>query len=264
MTRAKTLLRRTVRLVVMVPVAALLCHPSPAGAQSLGAASSFAVLGGSAVTAAAGATIIGDLGVATGTSITGFPPGIVVPPFGIHNNDPAANAARLAADALYTSLSPGSCPTPSNPVLSGATFTPGTYCFSSSALLSSGSPLTLNGGGTYIFQVGSSLTADTNSTVVLNGVNPCNVFWQMGTGSATLNGVNFAGNVVANASITLGSNAILNGRALARAAVTMESANTVVGCGGAPVPTLSQWAMIGLAALLALVGLAAMRRRATA
>ena len=62
MLRASTRLRRTVRLAVMVALAALLYDPSPAlaaVAPDLGAAEDFAVLGGSAVTCT-DSLVIGD------------------------------------------------------------------------------------------------------------------------------------------------------------------------------------------------------------
>src|SRR4029077_1859752 len=97
---------------------------------------------------------------------------------------------------------------------------------------------------------------------------PCNIYWRVGT-SATLNGVNFRGTVIADASITLGSSANLEGRALAgtgaTGAVTMAGpgGNTIGGCSvtGAGVPTLSTWAMIALSLLLALAGALALRGR---
>jgi type VI secretion system secreted protein VgrG len=115
----------------------------------------------------------------------------------------------------------------------------------------------------YVFKVASSLTTNVNSTVTLVGVDPCNVFWQV-TSGATLNGVNFVGNVVAQAGVTVGSNATLTGRALTTSlgSVTMAGSNTIGGCSGsipAPVPTLSQWAMIGLTILLMVSGFVALR-----
>src|SRR6185436_18758049 len=43
----------------------------------LGAADSFAVLGGTAVTATGSAVISGNVGVSPGTAVTGFPPAVV-------------------------------------------------------------------------------------------------------------------------------------------------------------------------------------------
>jgi hypothetical protein len=232
--------RKHLSVWAIVGLAALLYVPSPAWAQSLGSASSFAVLGGAAVTAAGGVgTIItGDVGVSPGTSITGFPPAVVAPGFFIHPNDAVAIAAQSSVGTLYASLVSASCAAPSLAQLSGATFTPGTYCFSSTADLAATGVLTLNGSGTYIFQVGSALTANVNSSVSLQGgANACSVFWQV-TSAATLNGVNFAGNVVALSGVTVGVGARLTGRALVRPAgpVTMAGGNAVGGCSASGVP----------------------------
>lgn len=85
---------------------AALCGSSQAAAQTIGAAQSFAVVGGTAVTAAgAGTTITGDVGVSPGTSITGFPgSATIAPPFETHANDSSAVAAQAAATSLYATL----------------------------------------------------------------------------------------------------------------------------------------------------------------
>jgi type VI secretion system secreted protein VgrG len=215
----------------------LLCGTSPVLAQSTGAAQSFAVLGGTTVTAGGTGTVItGDVGVSPGTSITGFPASaVVVTPFGIHANDGAAIAAQSSATALYTSLAATGGATPLGAELGGVPLGPGVYSFSSTANIAATTTLTLSGAGVYIFQVGSALTANVGSNVLLlNGASACNIFWQV-TSAATLNGVTFAGTVVAQAGITLGVGAALNGRALATAAgaVTMSGGNTVGGCNAA-------------------------------
>jgi hypothetical protein len=215
----------------------LLCGTSPVLAQSTGAAQSFAVLGGTTVTAGGTGTVItGDVGVSPGTSITGFPgSAVVVTPFGTHANDGAAIAAQSSATALYTSLAMTGGATPLGAELGGVPLGPGVYSFSSTANIAATTTLTLSGAGVYIFQVGSALTANVGSNVLLlNGATACNIFWQV-TSAATLNGVTFAGTVVAQAGITLGVGAALNGRALATAAgaVTMSGGNTVGGCNAA-------------------------------
>jgi hypothetical protein len=217
--------------------AMLLWGASPALAQSPGAAQSFAVLGGTTVTAAGTGTVItGDVGVSPGTSITGFPASaVVLPPFGIHANDGAAIAAQASATALYSTLAATGGATPLGAELGGVTLGPGVYSFSSTANIAGTTTLTLSGAGVYIFQVGSAVTANVGSNVLLlNGATACNIFWQV-TSAATLNGVTFAGTVVAQAGITLGVGAALNGRALATAAgaVTMSGGNTVGGCSAA-------------------------------
>jgi uncharacterized repeat protein (TIGR01451 family) len=128
--------------------------------------------------------------------------------------------------------------------LNGVTVGPGTYCFSSTADLAANGTFTLNGAGTYIFQVGSALTANVLSNVLLtNGADACNVFWQV-TSLATLNGSTFAGNVVAQAGVHIGAGTAilpvdLAGRALATAAgdVTLAGFDTIEGCSTAFTPT---------------------------
>lgn len=218
----------------MAGFAALLAGAAPVAAQSLGSAQSYAVLGGTTVTAAGtGSTINGDVGVSPGTSITGFPAGAtILPPFSTHANDGSAIAAQAATAALYTTLAGTGGATAIGPELGGVVLTPGTYAFSTTANIAAGTTLTLTGAGNYIFKVGSALTANVLSNVLLvNGATACNVFWQV-TSAATLNGATFSGNVVAQAGVTLGVGASLSGRALTTAAgaVTLSGGNVVGGC----------------------------------
>lgn len=254
---------------------AMLCVPTMAVAQTLGAAQSFAVEGQAGVTAAGGAgTIInGDVGSSPSASITGFPPAVVLLPYGLHFNDAAAIAAQAADVALFTELNTGPCTDTVGAQMSAVTFGPGVHCFSSTADLAASGVMTLSGNGLYIFRVGSALTANVLSTVSFAGVDACNVFWRV-TDAATLNGVNFVGTVVAQAGVTLGVNAQLAGRALATVGpVTLSGVNTIGGCSaltpapggtggsGSPVPTLPTVSIIGLTLLLGLTGLTVMRRR---
>jgi hypothetical protein len=110
--------------------------------------------------------------------------------------------------------------------------------------LASTGTLTLTGSGSdiFIFRAASSLVANTLSNVVLVGVDPCNVFWQVTT-LATLNGDTFAGTVVAQTGVHLGAGTTtvpvsLTGRALAAAGgdVTLAGFDTVGGCSAAGTP----------------------------
>ena len=264
--------------------AALLFFAAPSLAQvapSLGQATSFSVLGATAVTNTGPSVVTGDLGISPGTaaSITGFPPGIVTGT--THAADAVALQAQNDTTTAYNSLAGQAC-LPANDLtgtdLGGLTLTPGVYCFSSSAGLTG--TLTLDARGNpnavFIFQIGSTLTTASSSAVlVTNGGSSCNVFWQVGS-SATLGTTSaFAGNILALTSITLTTGSNVTGRTLARTgAVTLDS-NNIGGCasaappppppgaGGSPrqVPTLSEWAMILLTMMLALAGFAALRRR---
>jgi hypothetical protein len=204
----------------------------------LGTASSFAVLGGSTVTSTGLTLLTGDLGVWPGTDITGFGPGVVIGT--IHAGDEVAAQAQSDLTTAYNSLAGLPCNTDlTGQDLGGQTLAPGVYCFSSSAQLTG--TLFLDAGGdpnaVFIFQIASTLTTATNSSVVMiNDAGACNVFWQIGSSATLGTGTVFAGNILAYASITLTTGVSMSGRALARtAAVTMDTDTvSTADCGQGP------------------------------
>lgn len=112
-------------------------------APSLGTAKSFAVLGGSTVTNTGASTVHGNLGVSPGTAVTGFPPGLVIPPGTIHAADAVAAQAQKDVKTAYNQLKGQACNfNLTGQDLGGLTLTPGVYCFSTSAQLTGA--LTLN------------------------------------------------------------------------------------------------------------------------
>jgi Ice-binding-like len=179
-----------------------------------------------------GPTVInGNLGVSPGSAATGFPPGIVVPPGTIHTADAVGAGAQSDNTIAYNALAGQVCNLNlTGQDLGGLTLVPGVYCFSSSAQLTGA--LTLNAQGNpnavFIFQIGSTLTTASNSSVnIINGGSPCNVFWQVGSSAALGTTTSFMGNILALTSITLNTSTRLSGRALAQnGAVTLDS-NTV-------------------------------------
>jgi uncharacterized protein with beta-barrel porin domain len=196
---------------------------------------SFAILGGSTITNTGPSVITGNVGLSPGTAITGFPPGIVVPPSAIFATDATAIQAQIDLFNLYNNLS--AMPTTHDLTgqnLGGLTLTPGVYSFSSSAQLTGN--LTLNGLGnpnaTFIFNIGSTLTtASASSVTLINGAQGSNVFFRVGS-SATLGTTTaFEGEIVALTSITLDTGAdITCGAALAHnGAVTLDD-NTISVC----------------------------------
>ena len=226
-------------LLASMGFAALLHGPSPALAQvSLGSAQSFGVLGTSTVTNTGLTTINGDLGVSPGTAITGFPPGIVIGGT-IHAGDAVAAQAHSDAALAYAALVAARCTTNLTGQVLGnlgtvPTLRPGVYCFNSSAQLTG--TLNLVGGGPWIFQIGSTLTTASGSSVLVNGAQNCNgtnVFWQVGSSATIGTATQFVGNILALISITLNANANVSGNALAlTGAVTMDT-NHVSVCNAA-------------------------------
>ena len=261
--------------------AVLLLACAPAAAQLLGTAAGFAVLGATPSVTNTGASVIsGSVGVWPALSITGFPPGVIVPGTGaLHPGTATAQQAQTDTTAAYLTLA-GLVSAPIAPGLGGQTLTPGVYNAGAANLTGT---LTLNGPGLYVIQATSLTTASgpaASSVSLINGATPCDVWWQVGSSAAIGTFSAMQGNILALTSITIATSASLNGRALARnGTVTMDS-NAITACSGgstpgftvpggplalpgSPVgtPTLSQWAMILLAGLMAIWGLATVRRQ---
>jgi hypothetical protein len=187
---------------------------------SLGVARSFSVLGGATVTNTGPTTLSGDLGVYPGSAITGFPPGLLTPPAATHAADAVAGQAQHDVGSAYDVLAAEPCTSDSSGQdLGERTLTPGVYCFSSEALLSGTLVLDakLDANAVFVFRIVSKLTTASSASVrLINGANPCNVFWQVGSSATVGTGTSFVGNILALTSIALQSGASLNGRALAR------------------------------------------------
>ena len=219
--------------------------------QQLASADAFAILASSTVTNS-GNTVItgGNLGLYPGTSVTGFPPGVVVPPAVQHITDQVANQAEIDAMAAYVYFQalPGATPVLGN--LNGQTLTPGIYS-GGSLDLSVGGTLILSGNGNFIFQISSTLTINVGATVLLtNGALAKNVIWLVGS-SATINtSAVMVGDVVALASVSLGTGASLNGRAIGLTGAVTLLGNAITAPASVtppfPVTTSSVPATIGL------------------
>jgi hypothetical protein len=131
-----------------------------------------------------------------------------------------------------------------------ATFSPGVHCFTSTLQITGGGTWTLdaqnNPNAVFIFKVGSSMTVGGSSVVqLINGAQACNVFWAVQISATVNSSATFVGNILAGTSITALTNAHLFGRALAGAAISLDTNvvdATVCGVGGGacavPAPTI--------------------------
>ncbi|MCZ4099682.1 MULTISPECIES: ice-binding family protein [Streptomyces] len=230
MPNARTLSAWIAALVAAV-MAALMVAMTSSPAQAiatpvpLATADSFAVLSGESVTNTGPSVITGDLGVDPGTSITGFPPGLVN---GVqHSHDGVALQAKSDLVAAYNNAAGQATNGALPPDAGGLRLVPGVYTASSTLHLTG--TLTLDAQGdpnaVWVFQVGSGLTTASASRVLLvNGAAPCNVFWQVGSSATIGTNSTFVGTIMALTSISVTTGASIDGRALARnGSVTLDT-----------------------------------------
>jgi hypothetical protein len=212
---------------------------------NLGQAEEFGILAGVGVSNNAGFSQIHNMnvGISPGvrSSVTGFPPAIVVNGAIYASNDSAAIAAMLAlakqhlTDAyLFAEGATSPAPATVSGDLGGTTLTPGIYKSTSTLLVQSGN-LTLDAQGdanaVWIFQIASDFTTiggAGGSIILSGGAQAKNVFWQTGSSATIGDNTIFKGNVLALTSITMNSNATAEGRMLARnGSVVMTSTNII-------------------------------------
>ena len=222
------------------------CMNARGASVLLGTAGDFAVLAGASISNTGSSVISGGhAGTSPGTAITGFPPGLVTAPHVIHAADAVALQAQSDLTTAYNTAA--GLPVTRNLTgqdLGGMTLTPGVYFFSTSAQLTGTLTLDFEGNSDaeFVFQIGSTLTTASNSSVFSSfaaGVG-CNVFWQIGSSATLGTDTDFKGHILALTSITLNSGASIDGSALARnGSVTLDNNRiTNVNC-GAVVPESS-------------------------
>ena len=217
-------------------------HDGIVATVPLGTAASFAVLAASTVTNSGPTVIHGDLGLDPGTAVTGFPPGTVVGT--IYVADAKALKAQNDLTTAYNNAAGRSGATAVPADIGGRLIKPGVYRAPVSLAITGN--VTLDGEhnpkSVFIFQIPSTLTTATNSSVTLiNGANPCNIFWRVGSSATLKTSSVFVGTILAQASISLGTGTTVRGRLLARTgAVTLLSNIIHIGrcatCNAVPSP----------------------------
>lgn len=231
----------------------------------LGTASGYVVLAGSTVTNTGTTLLTGNLGISPGCALTGAGTMTVTGTTNICN----ANALKAQKDLTTAyiqaqSLKPTGSLTGTD--LGGLTLKSGVYSFTSSADLATGDTLTLEGkpGALFVFQIGSSLTTGSDSSVIFinsltdKPMSDPNIFWQVGSSATLGKGTAFEGNILALTSITLNTGASITcGSALAQnGAVTLQG-NRIGGCagvggggGGTTVPEPGTMGLLGTGMLI--------------
>jgi len=232
------------RSLISLGLAALFALIWPATALAatdpgLASAGNFAVLSGASITNTGPSWITGALG-ASGAGITGFPPGTAGPQ---HVGDGVYTTAETDLTAAYGAAVQPCTADYSGVNLGGKTLGPGVYCQTSGAVPSPTltGTLTLTGGGVYIFLIGTTAAPTTLVTAsgarisLINGAQPCDIFWRVTTSATIATSTTFVGNIMANIGIQMQTGATLNGRALARTAGVTLDTNRIIqpsGCTG--------------------------------
>lgn len=172
-----------------------------------------------------------NVGVAPGSAITGFPPGIITNG-ALHQADAVATQAHADLATAYTNFA-GLVSPPANDLtgadLGGKTLRPGVYHYATEA--TSNGLLTFDAqnmpNARFVIQIGTTLiTSSSSSVALINGADARNIYFQVGSSATLGSGSTFIGNILAYASITTVSGTTLTGRLLAlNGAVTLDTNN---------------------------------------
>ena len=186
----------------------------------------FAVLAGTTITNTGKTVINGDVGLFPGTALTGQKS------LSLNGNAHLADAVANAAKTdLVTSYNGGDASVPATCIpteLGGKTLTPGKYDSGSGTFGITGT-LTLDAKGDpnayFVFNTASTLITATGSNVkLINGANPNNVIWRVGSSATLETYSHFEGRIFALTSITVNTGATVRGQLLARnGAVTLDN-----------------------------------------
>lgn len=207
---------------------------------TLGGCSRFALYGFAGVAGNGDQTVVyGDIG--GHNAITGFGPAPLsrVADMSLYNYyTTPAPAADLCNTDLLTAYNQAMNTTCNNLLpntdLSGLTLAPGVYCTTAGFFRLTAGSLTLSGPGdntgVWLFQTATDVITSTKTQIVLsNGAVPANVFWQVGSSAQLAGTSKFVGTIMAAASVNMGTNVQLIGRALAKtASMTMAGQDSVV------------------------------------
>jgi hypothetical protein len=224
---------RSVTVIALVALLAVFATGTASYASvGLGTAEGFAVLAGQSVTNTGSTVMTGDIGIHPGATdppnnVTGS--GSITLTGTLHDGDAIAEQAKADLVVAYDDAAGRTADSDPGTELGGQTLVGGVY--GSDTLAITGT-LTLDAGGdpdtVWVFQAASTLITASDSRVELvNGAEACNVFWQVGSSATLGTDSSLVGTVMALTSITLDTNATVEGRALARnGSVTMDS-NTI-------------------------------------
>lgn len=232
---AKTGRRSWGRALVATFLAAGALVAAPGGARAaqpvdLGDAEPFAVLAATSVSNTNLTTVTGNLGISPGSTLTGFPPGVVN---GTRHLGNATSAAAMAdAEAVDTELAGRATTATIAPQLGGTTRGPGVYQSTSGSFSLNGT-LTLDAQGdpdaVFVLRASTLTVAQVGNVALTRGAQPDNVFWQFSGNASIGMFATFRGNLLAQGSIAVAWGADVDGRLF-----SLDSSITITGTDGTP------------------------------
>lgn len=215
-------------------LAAVVCAPGAsaddaAAKPQLDAAASYAVVADQAVSSSGATAISGDVGIAASAALTGFPPGTIDGE--VHLADADALQAAGSTTTINQNLKGQPCNSDrSGEDQGGLRLGTAVYCYVEPAFLHGTLRLdALNDpDAVWVFQVAGDYTIDDTAQILLvNGAQPCNVFFEV-TGSIIVGAAaQIAGVFVSDAGIVLGAGARLDGRLFAPQGDVELNTNTI-------------------------------------
>jgi hypothetical protein len=201
--------------------------------QCMGNATTFGVLSSTYTNTVVGTFIDGNLGYTTGPATSPIVIGtthVADAVYAAAGVDQATAQSAANATACTFNFSVGAIDLHSNPF--GTTYPPGVYCIYGAMSIGGGGIIFLNGTGIHLFKSTGAFTTSPNSQVILNGTDPCDVFWYPGfpTSAATTLGANtvMVGTIIDPAGITVGSTTDWIGRALAFGGTVTTDVDTII------------------------------------
>jgi hypothetical protein len=215
----------TAALIVLLCLAITAANAT--NCPNLRSAANFTVFAYMGLTSGGKSVITGIIGVCALSPVTGFPPGNATG--GIEVATTATKQAQIDETSAYTYCK-GLTYTKilTNTDLANQTLAPGVYQFASTAAISAGGTLTLNGAGVYIFQIGSAITTGAGCKIVLTGGAKAGcIFWQVGSSVTHGASSTFIGNILAYTSVTFGAGVTYEGSVYAQTGDITLSDDTI-------------------------------------
>lgn len=107
--------------------------------------------------------------------------------------------------------------------ISGMTLAPGLYKWGTGLLLATDVTLSGSANDVWIFQIAKDLTVENGVNLILDGALAKNIFWQVEGGVTLGTTSDFKGTLLSKTGIVVQNGAVLEGRALAQTAVTLDA-----------------------------------------